>query len=249
MQTIDFRDLFVDNQIKKLKLDNNYITYIGEQSFVNMFDLSHLDLSFNKLFDLKREIFFNVRSLTYLDVAFNLIGNDLNEGLFDFQFQLSYLNLSHNQIEYLRENLFSNLFNLQTLDISSNKLKLIQNNLFDSLGQLHILVIANNTNVYFEDKSLKGLKSIKDFWIDFKSLINNQNNIIESLRLQQVKNVSDVTYYQSIYINYEDKDILDCNLMLRFIKKNLQINLKSDFQYKLFLEKCFSFELFKLKTN
>jgi hypothetical protein len=67
------------------------------------------------------------------------------------------------------------------------------------------------------------------------------------LKAKRERIVNDVIYYKSINIlydfNYTNPQI-NCILVLQFLKKNIQINLKDDYLLSIFLNFCQKLDLF-----
>lgn len=223
-----------------LLLNNNLIERLGDVDLAEMSALEQLDLKSNKLGFIDRNAFVNLRRLKRLDLSDNYLTFDESDDVFRIQYHLSYLNLSYNQVEYVRRDLFTSLFNLNELDLSHNRLLTMENHSFENLRMLYYLNVAQNYHLNFEELSLKYLLSIKDLWMSFDQLngsLRNQMNLINSLSLARVRVVNDVVYYRSIYVNYEE-DLVNCRLTLEFIKYNLQLKLKTDPDFMLFLNYC-----------
>jgi len=215
-----------------------------------MLNLVQLDLRNNQIATIHDRSFLNVKKLEILDLSCNNLTLDFNRDLFSCLYHLSYLNLSNNQIERIDDRLFSKLFNLIILDLSYNQLKVISNYSFKNVNLLTFLDISFNFDLNLDETSLNGLDSIKDIWISFELLQTNENNRIylkNSLKLNSVRSLADLVYYQSIYINYRE-EIVDCMLTLEFIKLKIQLRLKSDSDFLHFFENCYSIDFSKILT-
>lgn len=234
-----------NNVLHTLLLDHNRIKYIENDSFSELTHLVYLRVSFNDMNYVEDDAFFSLRELLSLDLSSNNLTLVDNDRLFNFLLQLERLNLSHNRIERFSSNLFANLSNLVELDVSHNELKLINYDSFTSLNQLVYLDMSNNRFIQLAEMSLRGLSSIKDVFVSFEQLKNSKQNqlSIQSLvqNKQQLRNINNVSYYKSIYVNY-DEDRVDCLLTLQFLRFNLQLKLKSDYDFNLFMFNCHSID-------
>ena len=81
-------------------------------------------------------------SLVQIDFSFNSLSK--LDYVFTNQQFLIELNVSHNEIVYIRKINFETLTNLMTLDISFNKIRLLSNNIFDPLSSLMSLHVEYN---------------------------------------------------------------------------------------------------------
>jgi Leucine-rich repeat (LRR) protein len=100
------------------------------ESFLNIFKLKHLNLSYNK-FDLESEFnkisyFKGLVLLETLDLSFNEIKYLDSNLTFQYLNSLKYLNLSNNNLKTLDAFIFGYLNQLTHLNLASNNLSLIQ---------------------------------------------------------------------------------------------------------------------------
>lgn len=229
-----------ENDLVELYLNDNRLECLTDQSLATLNSLKTIDLKNNFIVNVDEMAFVNLRNLQWLDLSNNKLTLDSNVNVFGQLSQLVSLNLSLNQIETLNGQLFARLFKLNVLDLSGNRLKTIEPYTFANLGQLVYIDVANNTNLLMREHALIGLDSIKDVWISYDQLANNKRTLVGSFNLTRVRNVNDVDYYRSVYVNYrESPSNVDCWLVLNFIKVNLQLKLKSDADYLEFLRNCF----------
>jgi insulin-like growth factor-binding protein complex acid labile subunit len=147
LQEIDFKKTFLPN-LEYLDLSQNRLISIKNESFLNMNQLKHLNLSYNKL-DLESEFnnisYFHGQSLLEtLDLSFNEI-KYLNSNLtFQYLNSLKYLNLSNNRLNSLNAYRFRFLYNLSDLNLASNNISFLNESSFINLVNLKILKMTSN---------------------------------------------------------------------------------------------------------
>lgn len=204
-----------NNRIKELNLDN----------FINFKDLAWLNLNSNKISFIQNITFRDLVKLEKLELAENEL-TYLEKETFENLFSLKYLNLSSNFIEYFDKNIFLNLKKLNTLDLCKNNIKLIQNGLFYGLLNLEYLNLAFNKALVILPNSLTGLNSIKRIIFSHDILLNNSNRICNknSFQPNAGRILNDVIFYDSIFLIYVE-DLIDCMLILKFIKYKLLVNM------------------------
>jgi Leucine-rich repeat (LRR) protein len=206
-------------------INSNRISFIKPSSFSQLSVLQNLRLDNNLLTYLYNDTFANL-------------------------FQLTHLNLSYNQLEVIDKSLFSDLYKLEILDLSFNRLKSIESLSLSSLLSLEIIYINYNSDSLILSKdAFYGLKSIVDIYISFNTFSRweNEESLFVSLKAKNERFVNDVVYYRSINIlydfNYSDPKI-NCTLVLKFLKNNVQVNLKDDYHLSIFLSFCQKLDLF-----
>lgn len=231
------------SNLENLNISNNKITEISNECLYNMDALKNVNLASNMISQVGWSTFLSMDRLEWLNLGNNSI-TILEERTFSSLMQLKYLNLSHNNIEYIGSLLFAQLFAIQTLDLSSNRLKLIGEYSFSQMSLLEDLHLeANSPDLIFQKDLFKGLDSIVNLFVSLNTLSNEKNAkyLMESLHAQLAKYVINVAYFKSINIIHEELDRIDksiCLLVLEFVKKNIQVNLRSDFEMILFFESC-----------
>ena len=146
----DFKILNVLSKLERLVLRNVNLESMTQIDFQNFPQLSYLDLSFNKLTDLKWESFKNLLKLVHLDLSYNQISfieSQVFIGL-DSRVQVSkwirldYLNLEHNQIANLDNFILSSSNGVEILVLSNNLLA--QAPYFYDVGSLNEVYLSRN---------------------------------------------------------------------------------------------------------
>lgn len=141
--------------------------------------LKFLDLSYNLLVDLTE-----LNLYTYLH-RLNVSNNKIKlTGKILFVWKnLTYLNLSHNEIDSIPEKVFDKLENLKELFLDNNKLETINSTLFDNLKLLRVLSIANNQIATLEKNIFNQLINLEILYLNNNKL----EKINESLFNQLIK--------------------------------------------------------------
>ena len=255
-----------ENSIESLKLsaifDNkaspffinareNKLTTLRGDMFINVVTIKILNFESNQISLIDSSVFWVLDQLEYLNLGNNSI-TYLDERTFSMTFHLKTLNLSFNQIESIQSSLFSNLYNLEILDLSGNRLKTIEENSFRSQSLLHDLFIKDNLiDFQISENSFVGLTSIQNIFVsyEFLNVDTNKRSLLASIVPKAEKTVNDVTFFRSINIIYEYDEMspkINCTLVLDFLARNIQVNLKTDFDFLVFLSFCRNLDLFYL---
>ncbi|XP_015230536.1 PREDICTED: toll-like receptor 13 [Cyprinodon variegatus] len=129
----DIRSL---SSLQILKLDNNIISDLNCDDFLNTTQLTELYLHSNRIGKLERCVLEN-----------------LNE--------LKLLNLSNNQLKAVGETFQFSLFNLEILDISDNKVFYIDYGYFQALGNLKVLNVVRDRMGRVKHRSFQELKNLE----------------------------------------------------------------------------------------
>ena len=67
-------------------------------------------------------------------------------------------------------------------------------------------------------------------------------SMLNSLKIKEIRNLTNLIYYNTIYINYREQ-IVDCQLSLKYARDNLLLKLRDDFDLYLFFLECYSLDL------
>ncbi|XP_044733413.1 leucine-rich repeat-containing protein 15-like [Chrysoperla carnea] len=191
-------DIF--NSLKELKillLNNNSISSIGDESFINLNKLTYLDLSANKINEIPEKVFdslniLNNNSIRLVDdESFSNLGN------------LQYLDLSVNNITEIPDQLFKllantnkqNIFNEFCFEIptvsdflQSNKIHEIDPEAFRSLIDLKSLNLGHNLLEILPTGLFTSLKNLQEINLSANKLKILPDNIF--LNLQSLRSVN-----------------------------------------------------------
>ena len=138
-------------QLKSLDLSANFgdphtRSYfdIGEGSFVNMTNLSFLNLSYNNLRRITRKTFLGLENLDKHLGLKNASINDLEEGSFENLGKLKFLNLEYNLLAKLTATIFKGLNELKVLLLSGCSIQSLPLDVFTNLPNLEYLSLREN---------------------------------------------------------------------------------------------------------
>jgi len=119
-------------ELERLDLSSNNLTYIHHDTFKYNRKLYWLSLADNKLFTLPSEgVFINALSLRFLDLSSCSV-IDISCIMFKDIKNIKHLNISHNQIRNIKQETFDLLRELRCLDISFNSLSSLHNDSYFS---------------------------------------------------------------------------------------------------------------------
>jgi Leucine-rich repeat (LRR) protein len=234
------------NYLENLNLQFNYIKLLNINSFLYLTNLIELNIDHNSIEDIENYAFNHLIKLETLHLENNKLSK-LDDFVFDGLFRLNYLSLRNNRIKHINNKLFCKLTKLNTLDLSSNELYLIKDYSFLKLNYLSDLYLNNNYYLTIENSSLNGLNSIRNIFVDMDLFMNKtfKLNFLRIIRPRISKhNFISQQYYESLeVISYPSGSgaisiIEECKIVLDFIKVNLHINLKDDYQVEYFFKNC-----------
>lgn len=175
------------NHIRNLNLPlNEIIEYIYQflNSFDPPFEIEKLSLSHNQLDELPLNIKLLSKHVRYLDLHDNYF-NEVPIELTDFN--LEFLDLSNNRLNYLSKTRMSKLQNLKLINLKNNKFKYLPP-VLGELPYLNLIEVANNPlvfpsmemiNKFQKQTSVDWVKELKQFLITNSSVL--ESKIYESL--------------------------------------------------------------------
>ncbi|CAG9855606.1 unnamed protein product [Phyllotreta striolata] len=173
--------------LQRLDLRNNKLTILPDNVFTSLGLLQFLDLSSNPLRSNFKELFHYAQSLKHLDLS--------NTGVTNTPYfplpNLVFLNLSHNNIEFINKYSFQQLGKLKVLDLSRNNLNKIFAQLWVHLPNLKALDLSYNPIKEILADSFSGLQNLQqlniqhlDKLVKFESESVIQLKIISKLLIQ-----------------------------------------------------------------
>jgi protein toll len=130
-----------------LNLNNNNLTNVDEDVFVNVPNLTKLELQGNNI-RLKPNLFKNTPHLKWLDLADNRL-EDIPTGIFATLDKLEYLDLWSNSLRKIDDFAFAGLTSLKSVELSVNKIQSISSNAFKSLPDLLRVSLRRNNLSFF----------------------------------------------------------------------------------------------------
>lgn len=199
--------------LKELYLHDNEIQMVTDRALAGLKQLTHFDLSNNKIVTLPADLFrdcaesiqeiylqnnsisvlspglfVNLNRLLDLDLSRNQLTSAwINSGTFSGLIRLVLLNLSFNRITKLDPSLFKDLYTLQILNLEHNYIEMIPENTFGPMKNLHTLVLSHNKLKFLDSHALDGL-----FVLNLLSLDYNLLEDVHSAALQNCSGLRDL---------------------------------------------------------
>ncbi|XP_078601657.1 relaxin receptor 1-like [Branchiostoma floridae x Branchiostoma japonicum] len=134
---------YISINVTRLKIDNENIKTLQNDSFVHYINLESLNLPRNQIQLIEPTAFRGLRNLAKLNLQENRI-RCFHVDTFAELHKLARLFLSHNEIQTLMPGTFRNLHELQWLYLEDNKLTTIHPGTFSGLGNVHWLGLMGN---------------------------------------------------------------------------------------------------------
>lgn len=150
-------DLQIDmsnlNELMWLGLDNNNLKILTNDSLSTLYELTYINLSFNRLESIPIDLFIGGthRNLEEIDLSYNVIGR-VRQHTFSSLQSLQTINLSSNKIKCLERSSFYNLPYLTLIDLSHNQLRSMNEGSFELLPNLLRIDLMFNNLVTFSLK-------------------------------------------------------------------------------------------------
>ncbi|GFS98136.1 toll-like receptor Tollo [Nephila pilipes] len=197
--------IFQDSpDIRELYLYNNSIVSIPPDLFNGLQQLVILNLSFNKISSSSfgPETFVDLIRLVILDLSRNKL-NFVNNTLFQSQYSLQMLFLSHNEIDIIAENSFSSLYNLYTLDLSYNRLKYLDIFTLNGLYVLSDLKLSHNSIYSMHSDAFKNCSSVEVLTLQGNNL-SYVPTALKSLQFLKTLNLNNNTMSSLNNLSFQD---------------------------------------------
>lgn len=171
---------FVNSQIKEIPKDlfntfthvkyfyvtECYIEEIYEYTFSGATFLLIIDLSSNKIRELRPQIFIECISVTEL----NLVNNDITyiaDNAFEGMSQLKELHLSNNQIKMLNPKVFYYLIEITYIELDGNQLETLDEDLFENNRQLREVNLSKNKLQHIPKKIFRSVVEEVTLYIEY----------------------------------------------------------------------------------
>ncbi|KFB50466.1 AGAP007060-PA-like protein [Anopheles sinensis] len=158
-----FEDL---SELTVLDLSYNDIKKLTGNTFVDLPQLNTLELQHNRITTVEDNTF-SMPNLTHLDLSNNRLKH-LPKKLIRHTVALLELVLSNNSVDHLDRDLFENVCYLETLKLDHNKLRSLDGALFRTLGKLEYLYLENNNLRQIVPGTFDNLKKLREL-----NLMNN----------------------------------------------------------------------------
>jgi Leucine-rich repeat (LRR) protein len=224
----------VIDKISKVNLQENLLQENEIQFIVQVSPESSsvtVDLSFNKIKTINRDLsfmtkelgflylrgneiesianysFLKLNNLLVLDLSQNFLSEMLEIHSFKGLYYLENLNLSYNRIEVIRKELFQDFSYLYTIDLSKNSLKFIEDFAFMNLKNVILFFLNSNPDLkLLQSKNvLYGLDSIHNFFLS-PELIEEKTSLVnmkDALRPKILKQEGELVFYESLNLQYD----------------------------------------------
>ena len=164
----DNSTLFIGDfpHLAELILANCNLKHINNMTFHFLSNLIVLDLSYNKLVTLYRNVFFGLNRLKTLNLKGNYFLETLEAGTFLSLSNVKRLEIVGTKIFRLKPNTFKGLDQLQYLNISRNKITIVKKDCFSGLTNLTDLDISFNNIETFDLDMFETLNKLKKLFTD-----------------------------------------------------------------------------------
>lgn len=170
-----------------IDLSINYLSFLPFKILdVQYSDLVNLNVSQNRLREIRNYEFSTISSLKRLDLSHNLISNLFNKSLSGLK-SLDYLDLSDNLVQHLPVNMFyEQKDSMQILNLNRNKLDEIPIESFKFLGHLKYLYLGRNQIKVLRNYSFGFMFNLIELYLS--------ENRIESIELNAFS-IDERSYY------------------------------------------------------
>ena len=168
LETLGNNTSFFDGvpHLAELILSNCSLEHINNMTFYLLSNLTVLDLSYNKLVTLYRNVFYGLNRLTTLNLKGNYLLETLEAGTFLSLTNVKGLDIVGTKIVRLKPDTFKGLDQLQYLNISRNKITIVDKDCFSGLTNLIDLDISFNNIDTFDLEMFATLKRLKKLFTD-----------------------------------------------------------------------------------
>ncbi|XP_078684271.1 relaxin receptor 1-like [Branchiostoma floridae x Branchiostoma belcheri] len=161
----------IDTNVTRLKIYNETIETLQNDSFLSYVNLESLNLPRNKIQLIEPAAFRGLRNLKKLNLQGNRISS-FRVDTFAELHKLFRLFLSHNELETLVPGTFRNLHQLEWLYLEDNRLTTIQHGTLSGLGNVHWLFFAGAGQIQTEKLTKK--KTLFPLTHLFRGLMGNR---------------------------------------------------------------------------
>ncbi|XP_037959924.1 leucine-rich repeat and transmembrane domain-containing protein 2-like [Teleopsis dalmanni] len=146
--------------VQVLDFSKNNLTTLGDESFLYLYDLVNIKLSYNAIYHIHADAF---RSLIYVDTI-DLSNNcltSIDPNLFSSNIVLYSITLEGNKIAYFPNEPFIINESIKSLNLRNTQLSSVSKTMFCEMPQLIELNLANNLLVVFNPDAFENVKHLK----------------------------------------------------------------------------------------
>ncbi|XP_070550485.1 insulin-like growth factor-binding protein complex acid labile subunit [Ptychodera flava] len=196
---------------------NSQLRSIPANSFRGMSHLIQLDISDNKLKQIRGDAFEGLQSLRVLTLSRNRVKN-LPAGVFQNLTSVVALDISENRLRGIGGTTFYNLKNLKQLSVNDNLVSRLSGSAFDTLQNLEILNLANNRIREIPSELFNDLQKLRTLNMDgnrLRLLSYEFFSGMSSLEILSLKGnrISEISHYVFYYApNLKQLDLSHNNL-------------------------------------
>eukprot|EP00095_Tigriopus_kingsejongensis_P011359 maker-scaffold444_size168727-snap-gene-0.34 protein:Tk11359 transcript:maker-scaffold444_size168727-snap-gene-0.34-mRNA-1 annotation:"Chaoptin" len=159
LKTVDANSFRGMRFMRRLYMSDNQISRVGRGTFRSVSRIGTIDLARNNLTTVDFQMFADLRFIDTIDLAENAI-NEVHRESFK-NIYLTKINLSHNALESLPEGAFRGCENMTFLDLSHNQIRGIHPDAFDESSYTGELFLQFNSLTSLADVPMKNQKGIR----------------------------------------------------------------------------------------
>ncbi|GBP48004.1 Leucine-rich repeat and immunoglobulin-like domain-containing nogo receptor-interacting protein 2 [Eumeta japonica] len=152
-------------------------------------DVQEITYVDSKVQALEDNLFLGFKNLTYVDLSRNEIAKVSSEHFAGLA-RLTHLNISRNRLNDLRPGTFRDLHDLEVLDVSHNLLQSIPFRIFEPMKRLQYLDISYNDIATFQDFYFRPNKQLKMLFLNNNSLVEITSNALVDLTELEILDLS-----------------------------------------------------------
>ncbi len=175
--------LFSGNlKLRKLNLNYNVLRNLDRDLLTELVELDEFSISWNQLLSVPGRLFRNTKKIIKISLNRNKIP-EIPENLLEGLELLESLNLSGNRLQILPTELFRDTRNLKDLQLYRNRIKILSPSIFENLVNLKILNLENNNCVN------KKIEQFQELTLDLRKCHENcklDTNCNEELMKKQI---------------------------------------------------------------
>ncbi|KAF5295007.1 hypothetical protein FQA39_LY13317, partial [Lamprigera yunnana] len=171
------------NELTTLVARRNLLTYIDINAFKYLTHLIELDLSYNRLTDVQRQM---LEPLINLEILY-LNANNIQSMYVDTfpPMSLITLSLAENQLENLEVDIFSSAPTLKNLFLSNNDIRQLNNGVFRNLDNLVSLNLYGNGIKHIEMEVFEDITNLTSLYLGNNAFRKLPKNLLQPLRKLQ----------------------------------------------------------------
>ncbi|XP_069361739.1 chaoptin-like [Maniola hyperantus] len=176
-------------QLTEYYLQSNKIKKITPNMFRNMTSLVKLDLSQNKIVDIDFNSFIDLVNLTELDVSGNTFIDSIKANLFRGLYKVKSLDLFNTSLISCLNESFSGMISLKYLNVSHGQLQTIEYDTFKATGAISILDLSYNLLEKFYVNT-SSISKLSELYLNHNKLNNVTSKTFKNLLLLEKLNLA-----------------------------------------------------------